>query len=307
MKKYITAFVTLFVCLGIQAQPIELVVPYPPGGAVDIFARNFQKYLNNSDIKSIISNKAGADGKIGTTYVLNKPSDSNTMLVAATGPMLFNKVLYANNSYDYSQFDITVPIGRVPLGIAVSNNSGINSLEDFIKQGKVKKLNCGTSNSASAFAGKYIIKQLELAKTETIPFKGANDVTANLIGNNIDCAFDSLTTLAYSHREGKIKLIAIASQSKYSEFPNIPLVKQTVKDFEFYFWFGLASVKGSQVDQRVVAQAYSAFKDIALINSMKTIEVEIVKPPADSQKWLDHEYNKFETMRQQLGLEKVTN
>lgn len=306
LSKFIFAFF-IFFSIAHATQPVELVVPYPPGGAVDTFARNFQKYLINSNVPSVIVNKPGADGKIGVAYILNKPLDSNTFMIAATGPVLFNKVLYSNNGYDYSQFDMVVPLARTPLVVAVSNQSGITSWNEFLEQSKKRKLNCGVSNSGSAFAGRFIVKHLGLSQTEIIPFKGASDVTANLIGGSIDCAIDPLSTLANSHRDNKIKIIAIASQGKHQEFSQLPIIKQTIEDFDFYYWFGISAVKGHQVDTRVFSLSQTAFKDNNLISSLKLLEYEIIKPPADSQKFLDFQYNRFEDMRRRLGLEKVTN
>lgn len=305
LLKIIFSILTLF-SIAVYAQPVELVVTYPPGGAVDIFARNFQKYLNSADVSSLVVNKSGSDGKIGINYVLTKNTD-NTVLVAATGPILFNKVLYANNNYDYSQFEMSVPMARTPLVVAVSTQSGITSWTEFLEQGKSRKLNCGVSNSGSGFAGRYFVKKLELSKTEIIPFKGAADVTSNLIGGSIDCAVDPLSTLANAHRDNKIKIIAVATQSKHPDFPQIPLIKQSIKDFDFYYWFGIGVVKGHQFDSRVFTLASQAYKDSAMTASLKLLEFEMIKPPADSQKFLDAEYNKFEDMRRHIGLEKVTN
>ena len=305
--KTLIKFIFLFFAQVTLAQPVELLVTYPPGGAVDVFARNFQKYLSGAGIQSVVVNKPGADGKVGVGYILNKSIDSNTVMIAATGPILFNKVLYSNNGYDYTQFDMTVPMARTPLVIAVSNQSGISTLQEFLERARTQKLNCGTSNSGSGFAGRYIVKQLKMTSTEVISFKGASDVTANLIGGNIDCAIDPLSTLANAHRDNKIKIIAIAGHTKNQEFPQLPLVKQVIDDFEFYYWFGLATVKGHQVDPRVHTLAQQAFKDSDLIKSLRLLEYEIIKPAPDSIKFLDLEFNRFEIMRRHLGLEKVVN
>ena len=292
-------------CVVNAEQTLEIVVPYSPGGATDIFARNLQRYLKDSEnVASFITNKPGADGKIASSYVIQKPVDSNTVLVAATGPILFNKVLYEDNSYDYTQFNLLVPMARTPIVIAVSNQSGITSINEFVEKAKSKPLNCGVSNSASGFAGRYIIKKLSLTNIELIPFKGSGEVLANLLSGNIDCAFDPWSVFASNFRNKKLNVIATGGKDNIYEHINIPTLSQSIQDFEFYFWFGLATAKTNKT--KIFELAKNVHKDPALILSLKTLDYEVVNPTQDSQQFLEKEYLKFKNIKQQLDSNKST-
>ena len=264
-----------------------------------------QRYLKDSEnVVGYVTNKPGADGKIASAYVMQKPVDLNTVLVAATGPMLFNKVLYADNSYDYTQFDLLVPMARTPIVIAVSNQSGITSLKEFVEQAKRKPLNCGISNSASGFAGRYIIKSLSLINVELITFKGSGDVLANLLSGNIDCAFDPWSVFASNFRNNKLNVVATGGKDHIQEHADIPLLSQLIRDFEFYFWFGLATVKDNK--NKIFELAKNAHKDPAMISNLKTLDYEIVAPVQDGQQFLEKEYLKFKNIKKQLDGAKAT-
>jgi tripartite-type tricarboxylate transporter receptor subunit TctC len=305
MKKIYFILISVISCVVNATQPLEIVVPYSPGGATDTFARNLQRYLKDSEnVSSFVTNKPGADGKIGSSYVMQKPVDSNTVLVAATGPMLFNKVLHADNTHDYTQFNLLVPMARTPIVIAVSNQSGITSLKEFVERAKHKPLNCGISNSASGFAGRYIIKNLSLTNVELITFKGAGDVLTNLLSGNIDCAFDPWSVFSSNFRNNKLNIIATGGKDSIREHTTIPLLSQSIQDFEFYFWFGLATVKTNK--NTIFELAKNAYKDPAMISSLKTLDYEIVAPVQDSQQFLEKEYIKFKNIKQQLDRSKLT-
>lgn len=305
MKKYFLAFFAIFFCLHVNAQPLEIVVPFPPGGPVDVFARNFQKYLMKNDVPSVVVNKPGADARIAIKYVMSKPDGSNTIFVATTGSFLFNKILFQNNEHDFDQFDSILPIARTPLAIAVSKESGISSWEDFLVKAKNDKVNCGVSNAASRFISRYLIHYFELKGTEIIPFKGSSDLLPNLIGNNVDCAVDTSVLLASPHKANRVKIVALGSSDRNNDL-NMPVLAESIKGFEFYNWFGLAIYKNHRVDKKVIDLARNAFTDETFVSNLKNIEFEVIEPPVNSFDFLKSEYNRFETIRKQLGIGKTT-
>ena len=304
MKKLLLALITLSLGLTVQAQSLEIVAPVTPGGPVDIFARHFQKYLQSNDIQSVVVNKPGADGRIAMRYVMSKPEGSNTIFVATTGPFLFNKILLENSEHEFTQNNSVLPVARTPLVVAVSNDSGIQSWQDFLIKAKSNKINCGISNSASGFVARYIVHYFNLTGTQIVPFKGSSDVSANLIGNNINCAVDTLVTLAAAHKSNRIKIVAMGSSGKFNDL-NLPVLADSIKGFEFYNWFGFAVLKNHKVDQKVLDLARTAFTDETFSAGLRSIEFEVIKPPTDSLSFLNSELNRFEAIRRQLGLEKA--
>jgi len=306
MKKYFLLLITLFFCLNVKAQQsLEIVVPFPAGGPVDVFARNFQKYLLINNVQSVVVNKPGADARIALKYIKSKPEGSNTIFVATSGSFLFNKILLQNNEHDFDEFNSILPIARTPLAIAVSKDSGITSWQDFLVKAKNNKINCGVSNPASRFIARYLLNQFALSETVIIPFKGSNDLLPNLVGNNVDCGIDTLVLFAAPHKINRVRMIVLGTSTENNEF-NLPTIAESLKGFEFYNWFGLAVYKNHRVDKKVIDLAYNSFKDKTFVENLKNIEFEVIKPPVDVLNFLNTEFNRFDKIRIQLGIEKAT-
>jgi tripartite-type tricarboxylate transporter receptor subunit TctC len=221
--------------------------------------------------------------------------------------MLFNKIFFTVNEYDYSDFASVVPIASSPYVLSVSNKSGITNMKEFIEATKTRKLNCGISNSAGNLNLKYIIKKLDLPNVEIVPFKGAGDVLLNVMSGNLDCSFDPWSVVAQNFKEGKINVIALARDERYTEHPNVPLLKEYIKDFVVTGWFGIAVTKNSKFAQRdqIIQLANQVYKDKGFVSNIKLLHYDVVKPPANPEKWLDAEYQKYEEQRRLIGIEKT--
>ena len=234
------------------ATPIEIVVPFPAGGPTDVFARAVQKYLtvklNNTAI--VVSNKPGADGKIAVKYVLQKPADGNTLVVFGVGPFVYAKAWYNDLGYDYSDFDVVVPIAASPLAIMVNSNSAVTSLEEFIALARDKNLNCGSSSPTSAFASKYFIHKLGLQKLGIVPYKGDNPVMLDLLGGHIDCGIGTVGTYIPAIRNKTIRVLAVASAHPEPMLPGATLLKDTIPNFVFTSWFGIGVIKTTPPDKK---------------------------------------------------------
>lgn len=311
MKQIIKHILTLFALSYMTVfaqQPVEMVVPFAAGGGSDIFARQLQKYfIEAGNIPVVVVNKPGADGKIGTKYVLSKPEESPTLFVATSSPMVFNKIFFTVNEYDYTDFSSVAPIASAPLALTVSNKSGIKNFKEFVEAAKTRTINCGISNSIGKLNLKYIAKKLDLPNIELIPFKGASDSLTNLMSGNIDCYFDPWPVVAQQFKDGKVNVIAFTRDERYADYPAIPVLKEYIKDFVVTGWFGIAVTKNSKFAQReqILNLASQVYKDKDFVNNIKLLHYDVVKPPVNSEKWLESEYHKYEEQRRLIGIEKI--
>lgn len=288
----------------------ELVSPYAPGGVVSTFGRIVQRHMvEDLNLNVALVNKPGADARIGVKYVASRPADGNTWIVAATGPFLFNQVVYTDPGYRPTDFDLVVPMAQSPSVIAVSNQSGITTLKDFIVRARTKPTNCGVSNSGALFLTKYLISYLKLTNVEIINFKGASEVSTALMNGTIDCSVDTLQSQLTYHRDNRLKIIAISSLSKNDALPNVALFSDVIPKFSFYSWYGVGVNKNTPLRDK--ALILNAMRNINsnenYRNSIKSLGLELGTPAEDSQAFIQREYQRFDAIRKQAGIEKITN
>ena len=307
MKKLLIAL-ALIASVAHAGEVKELVSPYAPGGVVSSFGRIVQKYLvEEARIDTVLVNKPGADARIGVKYVAGQP-DGNRWIVAATGPFLFNQVVYNDPGYKASDFELLVPMAQSPSIIAVSNQSGISTLSEFIARAKTKPMNCGVSNSGALFLTKFLVTQLELSRVEIVSYKGASEVSAALIGGQIECSVDTLQSQLRYHSDNKLKIIAISSVSKNSEVPNAELFSSVIPKFSFYSWYGIGVPKNSpDKETKPVFDALSKInQNPGYQQAIKSIGLELGNPYAkDPQTFIKEQYQRFETIRQKSNIPKV--
>ena len=306
MKKLL---ILLFISFSVNAAEVkELVSPYAPGGVVSTFGRIVQKYLiEEMKVDTVLVNKPGADARIGVKYVANQPANGNHWIVASTGPFLFNQVVYNDPGYRVTDFDLVLPMAQSPSVIAVSNQSGITTLNEFIKQAKTRPLNCGVSNSGALFLTKFLINKLNLTKVEIISYKGASEVSTALIGGTLDCSVDTLQSQLKYHQDKRLKIVAVSSNSPNTAIENVALFSTVIPKFSFYSWYGVGVLKATPVKEKALILA--ALKDInrneKYRQSIDAIGLELGDSTVDSQEFIKTEYAKFEKIRQQANIPKI--
>lgn len=306
MKKLITILL-LTMTMTAMSNTIEVVVPYTTGGPVDILGRSITRYLNDTEGEAITVNRPGADGRIGMKYALQRGAETPTVVTAATGPALFNQVLYANPGYTTSDFDWIVPVLRAPVAIMVSNNSGINNIQDFITRGRAGKLNCGVSNSSGQFAGRYFVDHLKFTDTQIVPYKGSNDLVLAVVSNNIECGIDVYTTFKPHHLNSRLKIIALGSVSADIDLPRVPLFSSIIPGYTHYNWYGAAVPKTVPTAKRelLVQRLRQMHLDPVFRNTIAPLSFELIAPPADSDRFIQTEFRKFDSLRERLGIAKT--
>lgn len=306
MKKLIAGLLAV-VSFTAYANNIELIAPFPPGGAVDFVARAMQKSLNQKlDNETIVVNKPGAEGRIAVKYALQQPQNSNTLILFSTS-LAFNRVIFNDPGYSFDDFDVIGPLVTVPAMFAVSNQSGIKDFQDFIRVAKTKKLNCGTSNSASLFIGRYMLKQLNLTNVEIVTFKGTGEVTTNLIGGNIDCSIDAMQTYLPLHKDNKLKIIALGDSFNDPALKGVKLFSDFVPDARFNNWYSVGIPKNSQaVNSVAITRALrNLHNDKTFVTTISGANLVSVQPPPSGNTFIDREYKKYEELRKTVGIEKT--
>jgi len=236
------------------ALPLRIINPYPPGGIVDILARAIGPELTASlGQPSIVEDKPGAGGNIGTAFVARAAGDPYMLLLGASGPLAINASLYDNLSYDPERdFTPISLLAATPLVLVTGSTSGIESIDDvvgLIRDGKNPPFfgSAGTG-TPQHLAGEMLKQRLQGSATH-VPYKGGAPAVVALIGGEVQYAFENLALVKPHLESGRLKALAVSSAKRSSHLPDVPTVAERgIEGFEARGWYGLLAPAGIPPD-----------------------------------------------------------
>jgi tripartite-type tricarboxylate transporter receptor subunit TctC len=241
---------------GIAAQaqdyptkPVKWVVPYPPGGTTDILARLIGQYLSEHlGQQFVIDNRPGAGNNIGTEVVANSPPDGYTLLLVnpANG---INATLYKKLPFNFLR-DITPVAGitRVPNVMEVNPNFPVKTVAEFIAYGKAHpgKINMASSgNGTSVHLSGELFMAMTGVKMTHVPYRGSGPALTDLIAGTVDTMFDNMPSSIEFIKSGKLRALAVTTETRNEALPEVPVVADTVPGYEASAWFGIGAPKGT--------------------------------------------------------------
>ncbi len=214
------------------ARPIRLIVPFPPGGNIDITARAIAPGLTEVLGQTIVvDNRGGAGGIIGTDLVAKSTPDGYTLVLASSGTVTVAPSLYAKMPYDPVK-DLTpiTLLSYVPIVLVVHPNNRAKSIKDFIANAKAqpgKMIMASAGNgTTNQLAGELF--QLETgAKFVHVPYKGAGPALIDLIGGQVEMLFDQLSASSNFIRTGKLRALVVAGDKRNAIIPDVPTMTES--------------------------------------------------------------------------------
>ena len=236
------------------ANPIRLVVPFPPGGGTDILARTVAKEVTTqTHWNFIVDNKPGAGGNIGVDNLVKSPADGYNVVIGQTSNLAINATLYPHLPYDPVKDLAPISlIGRSPLLVVVAANSPYHTLAEAIAAARA---NPGSVNVATSGNGTVAHMALELLMKDSgvkfthVPYKGASQGLTDLIGGNVQMYISSVPTLIGQIHAGKLRPLAVTSLKRVDDLPTVPTVAESgYKGFEAVVWFGLLAPAKTPAD-----------------------------------------------------------
>jgi tripartite-type tricarboxylate transporter receptor subunit TctC len=238
---------------GWPNKPITLIVPFPPGGGTDAFARPLSVQLSKQlGRQVIIDNRGGAGGTVGASLAAKAPPDGYTFFVGAVHHAIAPSFYKLDYNIETDLVPLTI-IANPPQIIVV--NPGRVKADDFKTFMTMLRANPGKLNYASAGNGTSHHLAGELFKQQSktfivhIPYRGAGPALQDLIAGNVDMMFDGLGSSAQHIRAGRIKPLAIAAAKRSPAFPNVPTSAEVgMPDYVVSTWYGIWGVKGTPKD-----------------------------------------------------------
>ena len=252
-------------------RPITLVVPYPPGGSNDTFARAVGMKLGNI-LKTtvVIENKGGAGGSIGTMQVARAKPDGYT-LAAVSSSFTTNAAIQPSLPFDPLKDLRGVGLmAEGPFILSVRKNLGITKVADLIKYAKDNpgKLNYSSSGpgSSNQFATE-MMNSIAGIKMTHVPFKGMGPATNALIGDQVDVLIASGPSLLPAVGTGKAIALGVTSGEKSQVAPELPTVAADVPGYNFKIWWGILAPE--KTPDAVVDKLNDALKQVTADEELK--------------------------------------
>lgn len=281
--------------------PVRWVVGYPAGGATDILARLIgQRLSERLGQQFVIENKPGAGNNIGTETVVNAEPDGYTILLVNPANAI-NASLYAKLNFNFIRDIAPVAgIARVPNVMIVPNDFPAKTVAEFIAYAKA---NPGKVNMASSGNGTSIHLSGELFKAMTgvemqhVPYRGSAPAITDMLGNRVQVMFDNMPSAISHIKAGSLKALAVTTEQRSAELPDVPTVGDTVKGYEASAWFGIGMPK--KTPQAIVDRLNKEVNAILAEPAMKARIAELggvtlVGTPADFGKIVAAETDKWE-------------
>lgn len=292
-------------------RPVTWIVPFPPGGAMDVIARTLGEAMGNELGQSfVIENKPGAGGNIGAAQVAKAKPDGYTIMIVANG-MAVNPSLYPNLNYDpIKDFTPISLLADVPnILVTQASRSDINSVQDVIEQ---TKANPGKYSYASAGIGTSIHLAgalfTYLSKTDIlhVPYRGSGPAVSDLLGGQVDYMFDSITSAKPHIDAGKLKALGITTAKRSSTLPDVPTIAESgLEGYELRPWFATFAPAGTpaEVIDTLNKAMLKAMESEKVKTTFATIGAEkIGSSPAELQDYLASETEKWQKIIKETGI-----
>jgi tripartite-type tricarboxylate transporter receptor subunit TctC len=249
------------------AKPVRIVVPYPPGGTVDVVARNLAQQLTvQTGQQFIVDNRAGANGTIGSDFVSKAAPDGYTLLVQAS-IFVINPLFLKNVPYDVQRdFTPVANIGSVPLLVTAHPSVPASNLREFValvRANPDKYSFAATGLGSAGHLTEEVIRRDAGLRILIVPYRGAGPALTDIVGGQVSALADPLPSSFPHVKGGRLKALAVTSRERIPFMPEVPTMAESgFPGFEMLSWYGLWGPPGMPKDvvDRLATEVAKAVK-----------------------------------------------
>jgi tripartite-type tricarboxylate transporter receptor subunit TctC len=294
------------------SKPITIIVPFSPGGGVDVMARLLAEKLRPLLGQVVnVENKAGGSGMIGAVAAVRAPADGHTLLMATAGETAINPHVYKAKMQYAPEKDLA-PVSlvvKVPNVLVVNPALPIKSTADLLAYAKANPgISYGTSGIGNPqhLAGELLEKLSGQALTH-VPYRGASNQLTDTAGGSVDMTFVSLAGARPFIKDGRVRAIAMTSPKRSALAPDIPALSET-KGLEGYAlenWFGLfaPAATPAAVVEKLNGAVAQALKDPDLVKRLNELGGEVAPlAPVPFKAFIQDESRRFARIVQDAGI-----
>lgn len=290
-------------------KPIELVVPFSPGGGSDVMARTIAKIMEQEKILPqplLVVNKPGGGGAIGWTYAAEKKGDP--YVIATVSSSFWTTPLTEKTPVNYKSFTPIAGIGLDDFLLLVKADSAITDVKQMVASAKAKPKSLkmgGTSTSDDRVVTSLLEKKAGI-QFNYVPFKGGGDVMTALLGGHVDLAWANPGEALAQIEAKKIRPIASASRARLSKFPGVPTLKEAGFEVVFQQRRGIVAPLG--IPEEAVKVLEAAFRKLSETTAWKKdyLEKNLITPEfmgsKDFGQALEERNETYKTVYKDLGV-----
>jgi tripartite-type tricarboxylate transporter receptor subunit TctC len=230
---------------GWPSRPVSIVVPYPPGGPVDVSARLLAPKLQEAlGQPFVVENRPGAGGNIGAAHVARSAPDGHALLMGAIATHAINPALYRSMPYDaLRDFRHVALVVQVPNVLVLNNEVPARTVQELVallkkNPGKFD-FGSGSTGSTGHLAGE-LFKQMTGTYMVHIPYKGAAPAVADLLAGRVHLMFDNLASALPNIRSGKLRALAVTTRQRSKSLAELPTLHESgLEGFDLTTWWGI--------------------------------------------------------------------
>ena len=234
------------------AKPVRIVVPFTPGGGLDIQARLFgKKFYETLGQTFVIENRTGAGGLIGAEAVARAAPDGYTVLFSSAS-LAVNVSLYKKLAFDpVKDFDPVSWVSSVPLVLVVHPSVPVKNVPELVALAKKR---AGQFNASSNGVGTTSHLSIEMLKQYAgvavthVPYKGGGPATTAVLSGEVDIAFVPVLSAQPFMKSGKVKVLAVTTAKRSTILPDVPTMKSFYPEFESDNWYAFFVPAGTPQD-----------------------------------------------------------
>ncbi|SFE04176.1 Bug family tripartite tricarboxylate transporter substrate binding protein [Paracidovorax konjaci] len=268
------------------SRPITLVVPFPPGGSVDVMARQYSDALARTlGATLVIDNKPGAGGSIGAQFVARSKADGYTLVASSQSSHLANPLVQPNLGYDpVKDFDNIAILGRQPNVLVTHPSVPATTFAQFVDYVKARPGELNFCSAGSGSMGQLNVEMMQMVvgtKAVHVPYRGGSPLITAVLGNEVQFTLDNLVIFLPHIQAGKLRALAVASPTRLPQLPDVPTFAELgYPQLNQTSWTGIAAPAGTP--PAVVATLHQAIRKVATSPAMvENLKARGVIPPED--------------------------
>ena len=292
-------------------KPIRIIVPFAPGGNIDITARTMAPGLSEVLAQPVVvDNRGGAGGKIGTALVAKAPPDGYTLLLGASGTLAVQPAFYPDIGYDpLRDFAFTSLIAVVPMALVVHPSLPVRNVKELIVFAKTRPgvllMSSAGTGSNTHLTGE-LFQSMAKVKFLHVPYKGTGPALVDLVGGQVHLMFDQVSVSGSHIQAGKLRALAVTTSKRSSFLPEVPTIDESgIRGFESSTYTGIALPAATPKD--VVLKLQGAVLKVldlpATRENFARLGAELAKStPEEFARRLRDDYAKWTRIRKETGI-----
>ena len=284
-------------------KPVRIIVPYAPGGNIDVTARTVAPGLTEVlGQPVVVDNRGGAGGRVGTELAARAPADGYTLLLGSNGPLTMTPAFFPGITYNTQRdFIPTSTVSIVPIVLSVHPSLPVTDAKQLIALARQRP---ATITMASAGTGSTthmtgeLFQLLTGAKFTHVPYKGSGPALIDLVGGQVDLIFDQISTSQGLIKAGKLRALGVATGRRSAFLPEVPTMEELgVRNFQASTYTGILLPSGTprEIVQRVYGAVVKVLEQPATRDAFQRLGAEVIRSTpeefdrrmkGDQERWL---------------------